>query len=119
MQTFCKKNKGKMSEIKVGDRVRVFMIRHHTSADNFIGEVVEIINCSAVKVKEIINLTLPSKIIHTPCWIVHRKQCRKLVKVKKCDRCKGSGLRDNGLLCYKCNGAGKIKFEQEKNKYDT
>lgn len=55
----------------------------------------------------------------------HRKQCRLLVKMVKCDECKGSGktytsdtiyaMADNGEIfidepiCQKCNGKGKVR----------
>jgi hypothetical protein len=104
-----------MSEIKVGDIVKVYSVdaisRNHREYE-----------CRCVVTHESGTDCLS---VRSLCCIseklVHRKQCRKLVKVKKCDVCSGDGNLLNkfhrkyaGILteiieCPNCKGKGKVK----------
>lgn len=103
-----------MSEIKVGDKIKAggHLMDMKTGAVSYYPEGIK------GTVLKVIEYTL-----HVECYtpmginqIFHcsRLQCRKLVKVKKCEKCKGLGCyqRGTGLEtweCDKCNGKGKVK----------
>jgi hypothetical protein len=106
-----------MSEIKVGDFVNCYGIL----PDNILrflvykGVVVNVRrDLLDVKFNEDIFIFPFPKNTFTLC----RKQCRKLVKVKKCDACAGSGevndfieLCTGNKSCTKCHGNGKVKCQ--------
>ena len=112
-----------MSEIKVGDKVRVRSVSVG-SISNF--PFVE--HCAEGMVSEISGGVLKVKFPHAEQWW-HRWQCRKLVKVRKCDECGGekttfiTGQSSNlntgnidyfpiKIACQKCHGTGKVKVKE-------
>lgn len=101
-----------MIELKVGDRVRVYTINTiYFCATSHSGIIISI---------EINGLAIKVKFDNGSYAYYHRKQVRKLVKVKKCKECNGSGqyfpLHEPGtaivdiyMICPKCNGKGKVR----------
>jgi len=113
-----------MSEIKVGDIIAVYSMGFQYEVRRFIHTVTEI------KDDVLIADNYVDGINHALYF--HRKQCRKLVKVKKCRSCTGTGHAldpetESVLVryypyqhstCRECNGRGKVKCEREENKYE-
>lgn len=95
-----------MSEIKVGDKCSAESIMFDDLMGLMIIRVIGIV--SSIRENGIAVL------LKTPddeCWF-HRKQCRRLVKVRKCTKCNGSGdfkLITVHVKCPACNGKGKVR----------
>lgn len=109
-----------MSEIKVGDKCRVSGFDYQGNYfDGDMGVVteVDVEDCYQNSIKVKIESRWFRKVSDVEAIIIHRKQCRKLVKKNICLECNGSGK--NGYcehpyckfdhVCTKCNGSGKIK----------
>lgn len=68
--------------------------------------------------KELREIWPITKIKDNKIWVksyvdpFHRKQCRRLLKMRKCDECGGNGLDycAQDARCSECNGKGKIKL---------
>ena len=90
-----------MTELKIGDRVAFY------DGQRFIGRVT-LVHGNDIHIETKDNEDFQ----------VHRKQCWKLVKMKKCDACNGKGIHgllpysgnDWILMCGECGGKGKMKI---------
>jgi hypothetical protein len=95
-----------MSEINTGDKVKAKGIVGECDKTRAILEVSGIVKGFEGVNDQIVVIQSHYGKLH----YMHRWQCRKLVKYKKCDECKGYGVRlSPPVNCSKCNGSGKVK----------
>ncbi len=127
-----------MTEIKVGDKVSVSgyaeliqrFERGHYPAYVYCDNDYGIVDC--MESEEDSSIIVKMNGTYAGLYEVHRKQCRKLVKMRKCDECRGSGtktgifgqgMRHNDkhglepytykttVTCWNCNGKGRVKID--------
>lgn len=90
-----------MTEIKVGDKVVIYELDDDY---NEIKTIAEIIQIESYRIKV--------KLDHLYTATFHRKQCRKLVKMRKCEECNASGRHPFSRFreCTWCDGKGRVKI---------
>ncbi len=98
-----------MSKIKVGDGFRIKVYGGDWTEGVFFDGEKGIVEKDKFENTDIDMLSV--KITrHKRNYLFHRKQCRLLVRVRKCDMCDGDGNHKRLIAdCPKCNGKGKVR----------